>query len=122
MKTVPITLFLLALCFSFTAIAGGNDNIKTMAKIMSSLNHYPGDMEKKTLKTVADKGSAFEKVLAQSMIHLEHHAAPADKSKLQAIIDDKSASANEKDLAKIILNLNHKPTDADKAKLTAMMQ
>ena len=115
-----VSVFLLTSLGHFTVVAAGaSDSMKTMAKIMHRLKHYPSPAGKEELKAVVNnkQSTERERVLAQAMINLEHMVNPADKPKLQAIIDDSAASAAEKDLAGIILNLNHRPTDEDKKKL-----
>ncbi len=122
LTTVLVSFFMLVSLSQF-AVAAGTDQMKTMAKIMLSLKHFPDPKSKEVLKGVVDntQSSGNEKVLAQAMINLEHTVNPADKPKLQTIIDDKAAAQNDRDLAGIILNLNHRPTDEDKAKLEKMM-
>jgi hypothetical protein len=119
-----VSVFLLASLGSFSVVAAGaSDQMKTMAKIMHRLKHYPSPEGKAELQGVVDnkKSSDHERVLAQAMINLEHTVNPADKPKLQAIIDDSAASQGERDLAGIILNLNHRPSEEDKKKLENLM-
>lgn len=97
--------------------------MKTMAKIMINLNHYPSDGEKSQLMEITKNNmiSENEKVLASAMINLQHHAAAADIPKLKSVASNEKASQAEKDLANIILSLTHTPTSADKAKLEKIL-
>ena len=51
------------------------------------------------------------------MMNLEHQATAEDKVKLQAIIDDATATAAEITLATIVHAFNHYPSASDKVKL-----
>lgn len=100
--------------------AATSDAVKTIAKIILTLNHHPSDGEKTQLKTIATSGSEQEKVLAGAMINLEHKVTDGDKKALEKLKSDEYATAEIKDLAVIMLSLNHTPSDADKKKLSAI--
>lgn len=126
MKTRKITFAALAASILFVTTspslvsAAATDAVKTMAKIILNLNHYPSDSEKTQLKTIATSGSEQEKVLAGAMINLQHKVADGDKKALEQLKSDEYSSPEVKDLAGILLSLNHQPSDADKKKLSAI--
>lgn len=124
MKKPLFSLVCLLGVFLAPLVFAGGGAVKTMANILSHLEHYPSDAEKKDLQAiVADKASTSnEKVIAQAMLGLQHKAADADKPKLKAIGADAAATAPEKTLAEIILNLAHSPSASDKEKLAGLMK
>lgn len=124
-KRLGVTLAILMMFTSFAATAGaghGSGAIKTMASILTGLNHHPSSSEKQKLQKIVNDNMAsmHARTLAQAMINLDHKVISADKPKLQQIVDDAGASQQERDLANILLNLSHKPSSADKDKLHAM--
>jgi hypothetical protein len=58
---------------------------------------------------------------ARVLANLNHFANDAQKKDLQAVVDDKAATAQEKTVAQALLNVQHKVTDADKPKLQAIV-
>lgn len=100
--------------------AASSEAVKTIAKMLLTLNHHPSDGDKTQLKTIATSGSEQEKVLAGAMINLDHKVTDADKKALEKLKSDEYATSEVKDLASIMLSLNHTPSDADKKKLTAI--
>jgi hypothetical protein len=104
------------------ANAGESKAVQTMAGILTTLNHFPNDAEKQTLKQIAeDKSvSADERTVAQALMNVRHTVAAADKPKLEAIMKDEKASGSVKTLARVILNLNHAPTASDKKELQTL--
>ncbi|NOZ52861.1 MAG: hypothetical protein GXP08_06915 [Gammaproteobacteria bacterium] len=116
------TSFFLSLFITQNVFAS-SESIKTMAGIMSHLNHYPNSAEKETLNKLLKETTTtdIEKTLATAIINLQHSATAADKKKLSKIINDNSASRSIRDLATIIHNLDHQPSPADIQKLKSMM-
>lgn len=95
-----------------------NNNVETMAGIVMSMNHFPGDAEKNTLNQIATTAqNDAEKTIATAILNIKHAPAPADKAKLELIAADPNAAAAVRDLASIIADFNHKATEADIARL-----
>jgi len=97
-------------------------NVRTMAGILATLNHYPSDTDKKSLQAIVDDktAGANEKTLAQAMINVQHTVSPADKSKVEAVVKDATASASLKTLASVLVGLNHTPSAAEKESLAKL--
>ena len=74
-----------------------------------------------TTANIALAGSAAIGTMADITMHLHHFPTDADKSKLAAIIDDKSSSQEEVTIATALANLQHKVLEADAAKLQAIV-
>jgi hypothetical protein len=114
-----------ALAVAFTGAASAlqsSPNVKTMAGVLATLNHFPGDAEKAKLEGIvkSESATAAEKTVAQAMINLQHTVAAADKPKLDALIKDQATPASVRTLAEILVRLNHAPSAADKAELTKL--
>lgn len=121
--------FLLAitLIFSLSSFASPDSDkneqaIKSIAQILSHVNHFPSAAEKKKLQEIADNSkSANIRVLANAMINMQHSVGSADKAKLKTILNDAHADDDAKELASILMHFNHQPSSADKKKLHHIM-
>ena len=93
--------------------------VSTMATIMISLKHYPGDADKKALTAILESGdsSDAEKGIAMAIANIQHKVTAADKEKLSAIAADEHASGSLRELAAIVGGTNHMPSAADITKL-----
>ena len=117
-----LRVFAVLLFFGFlahTVTAAESKAVQAMAGILMSLNHFPGDADKQTLKGIMDDKAttAQERVVAQALLNVQHKVSADDKPKLEAIVNDPAASASLKTLATTIINLNHMASSADKEKL-----
>jgi len=114
--------FLMLTASGISNASEGHGEIKTMASILTGLNHQPSGVEKKQLQKIVDDShaSVYAQTLAQVMIDLDHKVSGADKAKLKKIAKDSSANKNERELANILINLNHKASSDDQHKLHAM--
>ena len=116
-----VVLFLI-FSISQNAIASGSSSEKTMAKILSHLNHYPSSSEKIELSTIINNSeSIHEKAVATAIINLQHSASSAAKKELKKVMDDGHSSTQLKDIAGIVFRLNHQPSRSDKKLLTAII-
>ena len=115
--TVASTLFVM------TAHAS-NDAIKTMAQILSHVNHFPSAAEKETLNGIANdaNNSAHIRAIATAMANMQHSVNSSDKAKLKDVLSDGAADQHTKDMATILINFSHTPSDEDVSKLHAMMK
>ena len=97
-------------------------NVKTMAGILATLNHFASDAEKKTLQGIvaSESATAHEKTLATALLNLQHTVTPADKTKLDALMKDESAPAPVRTIAGILSRLNHAASATEKAELTKL--
>ena len=117
LRVFPVLVLLGFLAHTVTAAE--SKAVQTMAGILMTLNHFPGDAEKQTLKAIVDDkaSTAQEKMIAQALINVQHKVSAEDKPKLEAIMNDQSAPASIKTLAMVIVNLNHMASATDKEKL-----
>lgn len=97
-------------------------NLQTLARIAMTLNHYPSDAEKATLKAIVDSDDSSEEEasIALALHNMQHKVKEADAERLMDIVDDDMSDPVAKDIASILLEINHSPNDADKAKLAAL--
>jgi hypothetical protein len=95
------------------------DAAKTIAGILSGVNHYPSEEQKTTLMTIASnkKNSAATKAIAKAVHDMQHAVSADDKVKLAAIVTSAKATASEKELAAIVGSFNHVAGDDVKARL-----
>ncbi|MBT8079295.1 MAG: hypothetical protein KJO31_12020 [Gammaproteobacteria bacterium] len=98
------------------------DNLQTLARITMTLNHYPSDAEKATLKAIVDSDDSSEEEasIAMALYNMQHKVKEKDAERLMDIVDDETSNPVAKDIASILLEVNHSPNDADKAKLAAL--
>ena len=121
-KNLCIAIICLVSFLGIQSAMAASDAIKTMAGIMMGLNHYPSDAEKKTLKgIISGDASVAERILAASIINLQHAVTATDKENLEKLIKNDSTDGPVRALAKVIINLNHKPSAADKKVLKELM-
>lgn len=78
-----------------------------------------GQAAKKDVPAAGDSKNV--KAMAGILMNLNHFPSDAEKTQLQAIVSDASASAEEKTVATALLGLQHKVADADKSKLQAII-
>ncbi len=132
MKAIKFLLYgltLAAFTFSSTAMAspeahGEEHAVKSIAKILSHLNHFPSAAEKKTLKKISsdDNNPQHIQVIATALINMQHSVSAGDKSKLKSIANDQDVGDDARTLASILINFNHKPSKADRQKLEEILE
>ena len=110
--------------FSTGIVLADDAAIKTMARITMSLNHFPSDDDKATLKGIIDSDDSTEEAadIATAIANIEHKVLEKDTDRLKGIIGDDSAGADARTLASILLRINHAPSDEDKTTLAALAE
>jgi hypothetical protein len=96
---------------------------RTIASILTDLNHFPSDEDKAALMEIAGDSSNSEayRTIAEAVHNIQHSATDADKARLSEIIDNGSAPADARALAEIIMGISHVPSDTAKVRLAAIM-
>jgi hypothetical protein len=115
------TMFVIVLgLFSVAAVA--DTPAKTIAGIVSELNHFPNDDQKATLNAIATDMSNSEAIrtIAKAVHDMQHSASDADKALLQAIAADESATSAERTLAGVVAGMNHMASADAKEQLAAL--
>ena len=122
LRLVPVLLLLAGLA-SAPLAAQQSKPVQTMAKILLTMNHFPSDAEKATLKQLADDKAttAQERILLSALTNVQHTLAAGDKAKVEGLLKDPAASEGVKTIATILSKLNHQATDADKAALKKLL-
>ena len=100
-------LIFVALLGLFASELYAADAMYKMAEVMHRLKHFPSPQGKAVLQGIVqnEKVSKREKIIAQSMLNLQHKVIPEDVPKLNSV-----------------MNLNHRPSKADKEILKAIME
>jgi hypothetical protein len=120
-KQLRVTFFAILMgLFSMAAVA--ETPAKTIAGIVSELNHFPNDGQKATLSEIASDTANSEAIraIAKAVHDMQHAASDADKTRLQAIAADQSASSAERTLAQVVAGMNHMASADAKAQLAAI--
>ena len=122
--TLVLTGIAITLLFSTGLVLADDPAIKTMAGITMSLNHFPSDDDKATLKGIIDSDDSTEDAadIAMAIANIEHKVLEKDTDRLEDIIGDDSAGADARTLASILLRINHAPSDEDKTTLAALAE
>ncbi len=113
----------LACMLSPAALADDEAAARTIARVLTGLNHFPSDEDKAALRAVAEDdgvGRAFRAV-ARAVANIQHSVGDADRQALNRIVEADRAAEEAKALARIALGLNHRASDAAKAQLAAML-
>jgi hypothetical protein len=114
-----VVLFLLVVAYTPPAVAG--DAVATMAKIVSSLKHFPNDADKEALETIAaGDGSGSVKAVASAIAGISHKVGAADKAALEAIAANDAEPTELRELASIVVSINHMPSAEAKTALAAL--
>lgn len=95
--------------FSQFALADEASAGKTIAGIVSGMNHFPNDAQKRELTAIVndDASGRGMQMIATAVINMQHSATAEDKAAMQQIIDFDGAPANVKALAKVVMEFNH---------------
>ncbi|MBI1195683.1 MAG: hypothetical protein GC138_07550 [Gammaproteobacteria bacterium] len=123
-KTLVVAPILLAgMMFGVTTYAA-SPAVKEMAGILSHLNHYPSDSEKRSLGNIVKDTNAnrAERVIAEAMMQMRHHVNAADRERLEAISRDQGVDKDTRQLAGILASIVHHPSQGDVAALDDMMK
>lgn len=126
MKKLAIVLTCIAITslFSTGLVLADEAAIKSMARITMSLNHFPSDDDKATLKGIIDNDDSTEEAadIAMAISNMEHKVLEKDTDRLEDIISDDSADADARKLASILLRINHAASAEDKTTLAALAE
>ena len=123
-KLCVVAVLLMIVSFVTSPLAAQQSKaVQGMAKILLTMNHFPSDAEKATLKQLADDKAttAQERVLLQALAGIQHTLGAGDKAKVEALVKDPAASDGVKTIAGILAKFNHMATDADKAALKKLV-
>jgi len=112
-----------SLTFGSTVFAA-SPAVREMAGILSHLNHYPSDSEKRSLSGIVKnaKANRAERLIAEAMMQMHHHVNAADRERLEAIAKDRGVDEDTRHLAGILASTNHHPNQGDVATLRDMMK
>lgn len=112
----------MTLILSPGVVLAADGAIQQMAQIAMSLNHYPSDDDKATLKGIIDSDDSTDEEadIAMAIANIEHKVVEKDTERLTDIVDDETAGADARELAGILLRINHSPSDQDKMALAAL--
>jgi hypothetical protein len=121
-RPVSVLLLLVALVVAPLS-AQATKPVQAMANVLLTMNHFPTDAQKDSLKKLADDKAttAQERVLLQALLNVQHTVSAADKPKVEALLKDPAATDSVKTIATILGKLNHQATDADKAALKKLV-
>lgn len=112
-------LFLLVTAYVPQAFAG--DAVTTMAKIVSSLQHFPSAADKEALAAIAaGDESESVKAVASAIAGISHKVGSTDKAGLEAIAADDAEPVALRQLATIVAGVNHMPSAEAKTALAAL--
>ena len=118
--TALITVLFLSIA-AYTPNAFAGDAVATMAKIVSSLQHFPNDADKEALAAItAGQSSDSVKAVASAIANISHKVGGADKAALEAITADEAEPAALRELATIVAGINHMPSADAKVALAAL--
>ena len=109
--------------FTQVSLADNASAAKTIAGVLTNLNHFPSDADKTMLLAVASddgNGQGF-RMIATAVSKIQHAATAEDKEIMNRIMASERASAPAKALAEIVLGISHTASDEAKAKLAAML-
>ena len=118
--TALITVLLLSIV-AYTPHAFAGDAVAAMAKIVSSLQHYPNDADKESLAAiVTGENSESVKAVANAIANISHKVGSSDKAALEAIAANDAEPAAVRELANIVAGMNHMPSADAKMALAAL--
>jgi ADP-ribosylglycohydrolase len=112
-------LFLIVATYAPHTYAG--DAVATMAKIVSSLQHFPNEADKEALTAIVagDSGDSV-KAVASAIAGISHKVSDSDKVILEAIAKSDTESARLRELASIVVGVNHMPSSSAQSALAAL--
>lgn len=120
--TTKILAIALAGLFSQFALADAASAQKTIASILSGMNHFPSDAQKAELMAITHDESAGRgnQMIATAVMNIQHAPTAEDKAAMQQIIDYANAPAATKALAKVVMDFNHMASADAKAVLAGL--
>lgn len=121
--TKSVIVLMLSGMFSQAVIAQeAGAALKTIADIVSSLNHYPSDADKAALAEIEANSNLPQGVrdMASTVASISHSANAEGKEAMAQIQGNEEAPERAKQLASIIANINHVASDEAKATLAEL--
>ena len=114
-------IVLMGLC-SQMALADPVSARKTVAGILTGMNHFASDEQKAQLMAIAgDESSSRGMQMIASAVHDIQHAATAEgKEAMAQVMAADAAPAEVKALAKVVADFNHMASDEAKAVLAGL--
>lgn len=115
------TFVLIGLC-SQMAMADPVAARKTIAGILSGMNHFASDEQKTQLAAIAADSASGQgnQMIATAVAGIQHAATAEGKAAMEQIIAAEQAPAETKALAKVVLEFNHMASDEAKAVLAGL--
>ena len=120
---MKLKMFYLVVFVFFPCMAIADDSISTMASVLSELNHFPSEADKKALAGIIEDESstADEKMLAQIISRIEHKASVFVKVRLEKILEREDTSQAARAIATAVVNINHKLKNDDIQAMKALI-
>src|SRR5437588_3818504 len=102
--TATAAVSVCVLLFSATHLHAADGAVRSMVMIVLDFRHIPTIAQKATLQgiLVDPTTTAAERVLAETLMNVEHVTSPDDQPRLKALIRDNSASPAVKSLATVL--------------------
>lgn len=120
-NTTKLLAILCLLVGGYAPSAFAGDAVSTMAKIVSSLQHFPSDADKAALAEItAGDSQASIKAVASAIAGISHKVSSADNKVLEAIAANDAEPADLRKLAAIVVGVNHIPSADAKTALAAL--
>ncbi len=121
--TRKIIAIALVAAFSQFSLADNASAQKTIAGVLSNLNHFPSDADKAALMAITEDDSVDQAyhALAGAIANISHAANAEGKAMMATIMEDDQAPADLKALAEIVAGINHVAGADAKATLAAML-
>jgi len=84
---------------------------KSIAEILSTLNHAPTAEQRAELLEIGNDAAYSSNIqaIAQAVHNIRHSATVLDKKKMTDIAEDPSATFSEQKLAKVVAEISHAP-------------
>ena len=121
--TRSLMVLMLGGLFSLAAMAqDAGAALKTIADIVSSLNHFPSDADKAALAEIEANDALPQGVrdMANTVANISHSASDEGKEAMARIQANANAPDRAKELAGIIASVSHVPSDDAKARLAEL--
>ncbi|MFT5320167.1 MAG: hypothetical protein ACI934_000298 [Pseudohongiellaceae bacterium] len=121
--TIKILTFIASCLFAQLVLAADNEgSADEIARIVSSMNHFPSDADKMTLMAIAHDESLAQGVrdMAATVANIQHFPNHEGKAMMASLVAGEDTPERGKVLAGIIGKFAHMVSAEDKARLMAM--
>ncbi len=121
--TRKVIAIALVAAFSQFSLADNASAQKTIAGVLSNLNHFPSDADKAALMAITEDDSVEQgyRTLADAVANISHSANAEGKAMMAEIMEAEQTPADLKTLAEIVAGINHAPSADAKATLATML-